>query len=129
MGKLDGLIVSIDNEKDSGTIAPEGGGQEINFNQPYGADLGLAKNVNVAYNQISIGKSDLAVSVIKQGTRQEKGTIVSVNNDNQTGTLTNGTDKVGFDQPFLKQLGIGKNASVYFSLTRDGQTAIALSLA
>jgi len=129
MGKLDGQIVNINSQKDSGSIAPEGGGKEISFEQPYGADLGLDKKVNVAYNQIQNGKSNLAVSVIPQGTRQEKGTITQVNNDNQTGNLEKGTSKLPFDQPYLKQLGIGKGSSVYFSTTSDGQTAIALSLA
>ncbi|MEO6884295.1 MAG: hypothetical protein ABI199_09760 [Bacteroidia bacterium] len=101
-GKLT-CVGSIQDE--SGTVVP--------FQQDYAVALGLAVGSRVSYETITTPATGKLANSL---TPLEKGKILTVNTDNQTGTLSDNAsgNEIPFDQSYLKESGISVGSIVKY---------------
>jgi hypothetical protein len=93
---------------------------EIQYNQPYSSEIGLAVNTRVSFNIVSTEKGDMAVAVSPVC----KATITDISYDTGSGSLTETESgiKYPFTQNYLKESGFQLNQVVTYNLitTKDG---------
>ena len=130
MGKLKGKVKAAG---DSGMLSYKndaGERIEVQYNQPYSAEIGLAVNTRVSFNIVATDKGNVAVAVAPVC----KATITDISYDTGSGSLTETESgiKYPFTQNFLKESGFALDQVVTYNLitTKDGTLrAVCLELA
>ena len=130
MGKLKG---KVKNGGDSGMLSYKndaGEKIEVQYSQPYSAEIGLALNTRVSFNIVATDKGNVAVAVAPVC----KATITDISYDTGSGSLTETESgiKYPFTQNFLKESGFALDQVVTYNLitTKDGTLrAVCLELA
>lgn len=130
MGKLKGKVKAAG---DSGMLSYKndaGEKIEVQYNQPYSAEIGLAVNTRVSFNIVATDKGNVAVAVAPVC----KATITDISYDTGSGSLTETESgiKYPFTQNFLKESGFALDQVVTYNLitTKDGTLrAVCLELA
>ena len=103
---------------------------EVQYSQPYSAEIGLALNTRVSFNIVATDKGNVAVAVAPVC----KATITDISYDTGSGSLTETESgiKYPFTQNFLKESGFALDQVVTYNLitTKDGTLrAVCLELA
>ncbi|MBS1635738.1 MAG: hypothetical protein JST26_07420 [Bacteroidetes bacterium] len=127
MGKLKGKIVK---SGDSGCLKikqPDGSWTQYDYQQPFSAQLGIVENATISCVLVTrADKTVVATSVVPV----DKGTIVEINYDNNTGSIleTESGIKYPFSHPMLKEQGFQLNDVVKYTLVcvKDVMQATAL---
>ncbi|HRG01177.1 MAG: hypothetical protein U0W65_01005 [Bacteroidia bacterium] len=130
MGKLKGKVKTTG---DSGMLSYKndaGEKIEVQYSQPYSAEIGLALNTRVSFNIVATDKGNVAVAVAPVC----KATITDISYDTGSGSLTETESgiKYPFTQNFLKESGFALDQVVTYNLitTKDGTLrAVCLELA
>lgn len=130
MGKLKGKVKAAG---DSGMLSYKndaGEKFEVQYNQPYSAELGLTVNTRVSFNIVSTSNGDMAVAVAPVC----KATITDISYDTGSGSLTETESgiKYPFTQNYLRESGFVLNQVVTYNLitSKDGTLrAVCLEIA
>lgn len=130
MGKLKG---KVKNGGDSGMLSYKndaGEKLEVQYNQPYSSEIGLAVNTRVSFNIVTTDAGNMAVAVAPVC----KATITDISYETGSGSLTETESgiKYPFTQNYLRESGFVLNQAVTYNLItlKDGTLrAVCLEIA
>lgn len=116
----------------TGQITDSQSGADINFAQPFGAEIGLVDGVKVSYNTVTVNGQVMANCV----KLLERGVIQTINSTNDGGTLLDRATKqiITFSQLYCAESGFvaavqGKGGSlVSFERVIDPKTAAYIAV-
>ncbi|MDZ4664262.1 MAG: hypothetical protein SGJ15_05240 [Bacteroidota bacterium] len=112
----------------TGTVTDTAAKVDYNFSSPCGKELGLKDNMIVRMEIITLNDgtgAKLAVSLDPV----EKGTIVTTNAANNSGTLTDNTgNTVGFVQDYITELGLAAGDRVSYAMVNYNGAMVATAI-
>lgn len=118
-------VKDMGNYKVSGTVTDTSTKIDYYFEQPYGAELGLAPNSIVQFETVRVADKTIGVSLDPV----DKATIESIDLELGTGVILDRSgNKIEFSQNYCKELGLNPGMVVKFTPVNINGTTRATSL-